>query len=87
MVRKASVELAGAGNAALRDELTGALDSAFYTSGRANVAGSGDVVLLLHAILDAIVDGNLELVRAILAEHQLQMNEREFARLVKKVIA
>lgn len=87
VVRKASVELAGAGNAALRDELTGALDSAFYTSGRANVAGSGDVVLLLHAILDAIVDGNLELVRAILAEHHIEMNEREFARLVKKVIA
>ena len=87
VVRKASVELAGAGNAALRDELTGALDSAFYTSGRATAAGSGDVVQLLHAILNAIVDGNLELVRAILAEHHIEMNEREFARLVKKVIA
>ena len=42
------------------------------------------VVTVLTAILDAIVNGNTEMVRALLADKTFKVGEREFARLVKE---
>lgn len=42
-----------------------------------------NVVSILYAILDAIVNGNAEMLRAILDGHTIRVGEREFARLVK----
>lgn len=41
------------------------------------------VVSILYAILDAIVNGNAEMLQAILDGHTIRVGEREFARLVK----
>ncbi len=41
------------------------------------------VVSILYAILDAIVNGNAEMLQAILDGHTIRIGEREFARLVK----
>lgn len=42
-----------------------------------------NVVSILYAILDAIVNGNAEMLQAILDGHTIRVGEREFARLVK----
>ena len=42
------------------------------------------VVTVLYAILDAIVNGNTEMIRALLADKTFQVGEREFGRLVRK---
>ena len=42
------------------------------------------VVTVLYAILDAIINGNTEMVRALLSDKTFKVGEREFARLVRE---
>ena len=42
------------------------------------------VVTVLYAILDAIINGNSEMIRALLADKTWKVGEREFARLVRE---
>lgn len=58
------------------------------TAGKAVPADNSPALLeALQMLLAALVSGNRELVEAILAEQRLKLNEREFARLVKAVMA
>jgi hypothetical protein len=41
------------------------------------------VVALLAALLEATVDGNTEMTRALMADRTFAVGEREFARLVR----
>ena len=49
-----------------------------------NAARDEQLITLLAAILDAITDGNGDLLRALLADRVWEVGEREFARLVRK---
>ena len=51
--------------------------------GKAVEAKNDRVVALLSALLEAIVGGNEEMVRAIMSDRTFAVGEREFARLVK----
>ena len=51
--------------------------------GDAVAAQNGQVVRLLSALLEATVDGNGEMVRALMADKTFAVGEREFARLVR----
>lgn len=45
---------------------------------------NGRIVALLSALLEAVVGGNAEMVRAIMSDRTWAVGEREFARLVKQ---
>lgn len=47
-------------------------------------AQNDKIIELLSALLNAIVDGNLELVQAMLAGQTIKIGEREFARMVRE---
>ena len=52
--------------------------------GTALSGGNGQVVSLLVAILNAIMEGNEEMIQAILADKRFVVGEREFARAVNQ---
>lgn len=87
VVRKASIELAAVSTDTLESELAGALSGSRSYSASSAAHTNDRILHVLSAILDAIMDGNLETVRAILAQQQIILNDREFARLVKAVKA
>ena len=47
-------------------------------------AQNESVVTVLYAILDAIINGNSDMVRALLSDKTFKVGEREFARLVRE---
>lgn len=87
VAEKAARELSRRTSAALDTDLAVRLSAngRLAYSGSAPAASGGEVVALLAAILQAIRDGNFELVQALLASAGKTISERDFARMVKAV--